>query len=258
MSMEVSRERVESLWRQAMAQKSSARSDLSAARANRSKAEMERQKTSNQALEATRTACRELIQEAEHQLARAKQAESQAKQTLADAEQESKRVQGLREGAEEYRERIIKVAQEEALRVREEGRDAALQESAEIKRHVTYEVQCILSEIDAVRAAAQEELETQRIYTDAASIRATSHDVRTQVLAKLDGPSKEDLPTNGSALPPADPKPAEPEADINGVDPARSEEMELVTANGHMDEEAPSSPAQHKRNQKGSGPKDSA
>jgi len=57
--------------------------------------------------------------------------------------------------------------------VREEAR-----ESAEIKRHVTYEVQCILSEIDTMRAAAQEELDTQRVYADAAGIRATSRDIR--------------------------------------------------------------------------------
>ena len=258
LSMEVSRERVESLWRQAMAQKSSARSDLSAARANRSKAEMERQRNSNQALEATREACRDLIQQAEHQLAKAKQAESQAEQILAGAEQEATKAQVLRQEVEEYRQRIMTETQEDSQRVREEARESALRESAEIKRHVTYEVQCMLSEIDTMRAAAQEELETQRIYADAASIQATSHDIRTQVLARLEAPNVEEFPTNGGALPPADQQPVEPEATSDGMDATGFEEMELVATNGHLKEDAQSSPSEYKRNQKSSGSKGSA
>ena len=65
LSMEVSRERVESLWRQAIARRSSSRSDLTAAKASRARAEVERQRTSHQALESTRDACRTLIAEAE-------------------------------------------------------------------------------------------------------------------------------------------------------------------------------------------------
>ena len=258
LSMEVSRERVESLWRQAMAQKSSARSDLSAARANRSRAEMERQRTSNQALEATSEACRELIQEAERQLAKARQAESQAEQVLADAVQESARAQMLRQEAEEYRQRIMKEAQEESQRVRQEARESALRETADIKRHVSYEVQCILSEIDTMRAAAQEEMETQRIYADAAGIRATSQDLRAQVLARLDAPSKNELPANGSVKPPSEPEATESEASTNVVDSTRSEARELVIANGHLEEEPPSSPAEDKPGRKNSSPKASA
>jgi len=262
LSMEVFRERVESLWRQAMAQKSSARSDLSAARANRSKAEMERQRTSNQALEATREACKELIEEAERQLAKARQAESQAEQMLAGVEQESTRAQLLRQEADEYRQRIMKETQEESQRVREEARESVLRESAEIKRHVTYEVQCILSEIDTMRASAQEELDTQRVYADAAGIRATSRDIRAQVLAgldalSLDAPFKAALPANGSVQPPSEPETAEPEAATDGVDSTRSESRELVTANGHLEEEPPPGPEEDKPGRKRSSPKDS-
>ena len=67
-SLDVSRERVESLWRQVLSQKSSGRADLAAAKASRAQAEMERQRISSEALSATQEACMELIEESERQL----------------------------------------------------------------------------------------------------------------------------------------------------------------------------------------------
>ncbi len=52
-SLAVPRERVESLWRQVLTQRSTGRSDLAAARASRSKAELERRRIYHEALEAT-------------------------------------------------------------------------------------------------------------------------------------------------------------------------------------------------------------
>ena len=70
-SMEVSRERVEKLWKQAQSHKRSARSDLAVAKATRAKAELERQRIASEAMEATRAACIEIIGEAERQLSKA-------------------------------------------------------------------------------------------------------------------------------------------------------------------------------------------
>lgn len=77
-SLDVSRERVESLWRQVLSQKSSGRADLAAAKASRAQAEMERQRISSEALSATQEACKELIEESERQLAKARGAEAAA------------------------------------------------------------------------------------------------------------------------------------------------------------------------------------
>jgi hypothetical protein len=77
--------------------------------------------------------------------------------------------------ADRYHEKVMAEAQEEA-------RAAALRECEELKRYVTYEVQAILGEVDAIRAAAQEELEAQRIYAEAANIKALSQDARSRVL----------------------------------------------------------------------------
>ena len=87
-AMEVSRERVESLWRQVLNQKSSARADLAVARASRAKAEMEKQRISNEALEATKEACRQLIGETEQKLGVARIPEADAANKLAVREKE--------------------------------------------------------------------------------------------------------------------------------------------------------------------------
>ena len=207
-SLEVSRERVESLWKQEMTHKNPGRSDLTAARASRAKAELERQRISSAALEATREACRELIGEAERQVTKARNAEADAKNYLTEAEThvaEAKKVrtdaesyrektmaeagqeaEKVRVETESYRQKVMAEADQEAQQMRDEARSAALQECEELKRHITYEVQCILSEVDSIRAAAQEELEAQRIYSEAASLRALAHDVRTQIVENVD------------------------------------------------------------------------
>ena len=229
-SMEVSRDRVESLWRQAMSQRSSAKSDLSAARASRTKAEMERQRISIASVDATREACKELIAEAERQQVKAKQEESEAEKKLTGAEKQMEQAHmvraeadsyreqmkaeadsyreqmkadadGYREqgkadadayrektvaDADSYREKVVGEAQQESQRIREESRAAALQECDDLKRHVTYEVQCILSEVDAIRTAAEEELEAQRIYAEAATIKTMSQDVRSQIMENVE------------------------------------------------------------------------
>ncbi len=186
LSTEVSRDRVESLWRQAQNHRSSAQSDLTAARASRTRAEMERHRIANEALEATRHACGELIAEAERQLMRARQVEAEVQKMRAEADTEMKQAQMSRSEADSYRERVMAEVQQEAQRMRDEARSATLRECDELKRHVTYEVQCILSEIDTIRAAAQEELEAQRIYAEAATIKTMSHNVRAQVMGRMD------------------------------------------------------------------------
>ena len=107
------------------------------------------------------------------------EAESYREKTMAEANSNRDRVMAE---ADRYHEKVMAEAQEEAQRLREEARAAALRECEELKRYVTYEVQAILGEVDAIRAAAQEELEAQRIYAEAANIKALSQDARSRVL----------------------------------------------------------------------------
>jgi hypothetical protein len=217
--LEASRHRVESLWRQVLSQKSTSRPDLAAARASRAKAELERQRISQEALEATRDACRDLINETERQLMRAKEAEKAAEQKLQDATAELQRAQNLHAEADSYRfriaaeadsykEKILAEAHQEAQRLREEQRANTLRECDELKRHVTYEVQSILAEVDAIREAAQEELEAQKIYSEAANLKVTSHDVRSQILARLTEAINEEAVSEGLFISQDDDKPS--------------------------------------------------
>ena len=269
-TLEVTRERVENLWKQAQGHRRSSKSDLAVARAARPKAERERQRIASEAMEATRAACVEIIEEAERQLAKAREADAEAnrkvsetedgwtrahqarveaeeyqrraieegeataervrseadaygekvmadargdaakvrsetgeycQQSMDDAREQAERTrtetheyreqvvsdarreaETLRTESESYRDRMMTTTREEAGRAREEGRRSALEECEELKRHVTYEVQCILDEADSIKAAAQEELEAQMIYAEVAKLKAMSHDVHDQVL----------------------------------------------------------------------------
>ena len=185
-SLEASRERVETLWRQTVGNKSTGRSELAAARSSRARAEMEKQRISCEALESTSKACDDLIVEAERQLISARQFESEGKRKLAEAEDEWKQAQMARAEADGYREKVQGEADQEAQRIRDEARSAAMNECEEIKRHVASEVQAILSEIDAKREAAQEELEAQRIYTEAANLKGMSRDIRAEVMGRVE------------------------------------------------------------------------
>ncbi len=88
--------------------------------------------------------------------------------------------------AETCRETMLAGAQEETQRIRDETREMADQECAELKRHVSQEIQTVLSEIDNMKQAAQEELEAQRIYTEAASLRTMTTDLQSQMMERVD------------------------------------------------------------------------
>ena len=88
--------------------------------------------------------------------------------------------------AETCRETMLAGAQEETQRIRDEAREMADQECAELKRHVSQEIQTVLSEIDNMKQAAQEELEAQRIYTEAASLRTMTTDLQSQMMERVD------------------------------------------------------------------------
>ena len=91
-----------------------------------------------------------------------------------------------RSEADSYQEKVMVEARQEAQREKEEARTATLQECAELKREVTYEIQCILDEADAIKAAAQEELEAQMIYAEVGKLKAMSQDVHAQVIERVE------------------------------------------------------------------------
>ena len=121
LSMEVSRERVENLWRQVMTNRSSARADLAAARAARAKAEMEKQRVSNETMEATQRACDDIIAEAEQQVTKAKEATASAAAMMAAAQEELKKAEAVRAEADAQSQKVQTEAESYAEKVKAEA-----------------------------------------------------------------------------------------------------------------------------------------
>ena len=65
-------------------------------------------------------------------------------------------------------------AAQKAHEIVDRARSEAQREGIELRRQALLEIKTILSRIEAVRAATDEELETQRIYANVAKIRAQS------------------------------------------------------------------------------------
>ncbi len=256
--LEVSRDRVEALWRQAIHHRATARAELSPARQSRARAEMERQRVCQETLAATRESCKEIVAESERKHLSARQVEAEAKGRWGEAEKRMEQVLAARAEADAYREKVmaecssfsdqgiskadayrtrtmgeadayrdklVSDVQQEAQRVREEARASAVRECEDLKRHVTYEVQCILSEVDALKAAAEEELEAQRIYAETANIRTMSRDVRARVIDGAEGTLNRE---NGSSPAGFGQQQASDTTPIIGV----QEHSPLLTANG--------------------------
>ena len=90
------------------------------------------------------------------------------------AEAERTETQTALSEAQQTSERIVAEAQEQAKQTLDDARKAAQQEAFDLRRQALKEVKAILSRVESVRAAADEELETQRIFSNIAKIKANS------------------------------------------------------------------------------------
>ena len=177
--------KIESIWREAMLLRQFDRDEVSAARARRSEAEAARRGAEQEALKATHELCEELrvtaraeLQKAEDALAEAERlradAEAEGARAKRDSEAELERARTIRADAEVYGERIETAAREKAEAAVVEAHAESVRIKEDIKSEASEEVRRLLSDIEMARAASQEELETQRILTETARIRAFS------------------------------------------------------------------------------------
>jgi hypothetical protein len=79
--------------------------------------------------------------------------------------------------ADAYRERAIAQAQRQANNTLERSRLTAEQVGSEIKLRYDMEARDLLAKAELIKAAAEEQLEAQRIYADAASLQSESREV---------------------------------------------------------------------------------
>ena len=207
LSPEDATEKVDALWRQMMVYKAFAESSLSEAKARRAQAEEAREKAEQEAAEATRSLYETMKSEADKKHSEAEALKSEAVKVLEQAETERSRAEVIAKEAEEARQRIIAAAKQKAQDIQDQARIAAQQEYTELRRQALKEIQAIMGRVETIRAATDEEHETQRIFSNIAKLKATSPS-----LLELSGYQEDGAAADHHGLPPGDAPSQETEA----------------------------------------------
>ena len=168
-----STEKIDALWQQIIAFKF-AEGDVAQSRSRRVQAEASREKAEQEAAEATRRLCEGLKVNADKMLGDAEALKIEATQILEEAKAEFARAQKATRNAEAEQDRIIAEAKQKAQEIMDQTRMTAQQEGTDLRRQALKEIKAVLSRIDAIRMATDEELETQRIFTNIAKLKATT------------------------------------------------------------------------------------
>ncbi|MBM3957424.1 MAG: hypothetical protein FJ313_05165 [Gemmatimonadetes bacterium] len=203
---------VEAVWRQALLLKEILRDEKAIAHKRRNEAEEARRAAERDAIAATEAVCQKMRAEAEEQLEEARAALGEAERIRADAMADAERAgedaeaelfvaKKVRAEAEEYAARVEANAREKAEAMLAEARKNADQIRDDMRRETADEIRELMEDIEAVRAAAEEELETQRILTEAARIRALSPGLAVTGLREE---VEERLGSNGANYPEGD------------------------------------------------------
>ncbi len=238
-------DQVEELWNQIMLNRALDDPQISQAKARRSEAEQAREQVSLDTASAAKLLCDGMKSEATKKLEEAETARAQVERERQQVETELGRAKETRAEAERARERMLAEAEEKAQKIVDKARTATQEEVSELKRRALEEIKGIMARVDSIRVAAEEELETQRILTNIAKLKATS----TSALAEIAG-QNDDWPALDGEEPGADSadltemlaslataREAAPTMPESGLEPVSSREpettaLEPVTANG--------------------------
>ena len=181
--------KVGDLWRQLMVYKSFADGDLAEAKARRAQAEAAREQLAVEIVSTTRALCGRMRADAERELLEARDSNDDAG---ADAQAELERVKEAIAQAERKRDQIVAEAENRAKEIQDEA---------------LKEIRTMLTRLENMRAAASEELETQRVLTDVSKLKASSSWFLGEVAnGSPQGPSAADDPAavaSGQAQGPA-------------------------------------------------------
>ena len=170
-------------WEQAVGYDLAVETQLAKAKSTRSEAELERQRVANEILEATREVCKSIIIDSKRSLEKARRAQSEAENKLLESQQVNEQSQALKIESEALYEN----ARQRAEELVNQSRAAAERESMEIKRQSTLEAQRMMAHVEAIRNAAKEKLEAQRIYVETARLKLEAHGILSQLQEELAG-----------------------------------------------------------------------
>ncbi|NQU97682.1 MAG: hypothetical protein HQ548_08560 [Chloroflexi bacterium] len=176
---------VEAVWRQALLLKEILHDEKATAHKRRNEAEEARRAAERDAIAATESVCQTMRADAEEQIGAAREALDEAEHVRTEALADAERVgqdaaaelyvaKKVRAEAEEYAVRVEANARQKSEATLAEARKNAEQLREDMRRETADDIRKLMDDIEAVRAAADEEMETQRILTEAARIRALS------------------------------------------------------------------------------------
>jgi len=175
------------------------------ARKRRAEAEAAKEYAENEAITATKQLCSELqsqarmkLQEAEDTLVEAERvksnSDSYAARVQVNIDTEHTNATKIREDAEVYSEEIQNSARAAAEALMTQTRAGADEMASRMRRETSEDIRKILTDVEVARASAEDELETQRILTETARVRAFSHGLAAEnaqeELARTNKPNK--------------------------------------------------------------------
>ena len=193
----------EAAWRQALLLRELSRDERVIARKRRAEAEAAKEFAENEAITATKQLCSELqaqsrmkFQEAEDTLTEAQRvksnADSYAERVHANIDTEHANAKKIREDAEVYSEEVQGSARVAAEALMTQTRAGADEMASRMRLSTAEDIRKILTDVEVARASAEDELETQRILTETARVRAFSHGLAAEgaadELAKVNSP----------------------------------------------------------------------
>lgn len=158
------------VWKQAATLREVLRDEETRTQRRRAEAEAARRAAEEQVLEATRQVCEQIRARAEQELLAAEEARAEAERVLAAA---TAQAQQLRAEADAKLHRAQEAQQQVEAAIIEAKREAN-DIRDRMRRQAAEEIREMLADIEALRSAARQELETQRIVTETARIRAVS------------------------------------------------------------------------------------
>ncbi|MDA1128710.1 MAG: hypothetical protein O2913_08435 [Chloroflexi bacterium] len=158
--------------------------ELSTSRVSRSEAESMRQRVGNDIVEATRDLCQKLVTEAEMAAGNARKLETAAKSMFADAENKRDQAAQTVRDADQYKRDAWSASERDIQEYRDKAVAAAESKCREMMQNAQNEAQRMMTQAEIVRDAVQEELEAQRIYTEAARMMAESNETLAEFREK--------------------------------------------------------------------------
>ncbi len=176
----------EAAWRQALLLRELSRDDRVVARKRRAEAEAAKEYAENEAITATKQLCSELQAQARMKLQEAEDTLIDARRVKSNAEASESRVNSnitteladakkIREDAESYSEEVQNSARVAAEALMTQTRAGADEMASRMRMETAEDIRKILTDVEVARASAEDELETQRILTETARVRAFSH-----------------------------------------------------------------------------------